>query len=113
MKVKLLANLGEKDATAAQLEQDKAIEGATVNVPSKVAEAFIKRGIAADPAGAKDFNKVERPEAADDGAEDGDETDLESLTKHELKAYADEHGIEGVTMAMAKDDMIAAIQAAG
>lgn len=34
------------------------------------------------------------------------------MTKAELLAYAQEHGIEGVSMSMLKADMIAAIEAA-
>lgn len=34
------------------------------------------------------------------------------MTKAQLMAYAEENGIEGVSMAMLKADMIAAIEAA-
>lgn len=34
------------------------------------------------------------------------------MTKAELLAYAEENGIEGVSMSMLKKDMIAAIEAA-
>lgn len=43
---------------------------------------------------------------------DAPETDLESMTKAELLAYAQERGIEGVSTSMLKADMIAAIRAA-
>jgi hypothetical protein len=38
--------------------------------------------------------------------------DLDGMTKAELMAYAEAHGIGGVSMTMLKADMIAAIRAA-
>lgn len=38
--------------------------------------------------------------------------DLSGMTKAQLLAYAEEHGIEGVSSSMLKADMIAAILAA-
>lgn len=43
---------------------------------------------------------------------DPESADLESMTKAELEAYAEEKGIEGVSVSMLKAEMIAAIRAA-
>ena len=44
--------------------------------------------------------------------EPSDAVDLSSMTKAELLAYAEEHGIEGVSSSMLKADIYAVIAAA-
>ena len=54
--------------------------------------------------------------ASDQGANDqgdqGDDVDLNSMTKAELLAYAEENGITGLSDSMTKDEIIAAIEEA-
>ena len=99
MRLKMTANLGYRDAKRLGLDQFKATEGATIDADEDAAAELLKNGWATEP-GTKDVKSA--PAA---GGEDFDE-----MTKEELKAYADAHGIAGVTMAMAKDDMTKAVK---
>jgi hypothetical protein len=51
-------------------------------------------------------------EAKARGAQPAAEPDLDGMTKDELKAHADAHKVDGVTLAMTKDEMLRAIKKA-
>jgi len=95
--LKLTTTLGTEDAARLGLEGTK--EGDTVEVSGKVADELIRNRWAEGEA-----KPAKGAEAADA------EVDLEGMTKHELAEYAAEMGIEGVTIALTKDEMIRAIQ---
>lgn len=127
MQLKLTTNLGSVDAKRIGVDPEKATEGATVNVDSKAAEELIARGWAVDPgrkapathrANSAEFSETPGDvlgreadaEIGSDDESDDEPPDFDTMTKDELKTFADAHGIEGVTMAMAKDDMLRAVK---
>jgi hypothetical protein len=121
----LALNIGAEDARKYGLG-DKRKAGTTVEVEDEAADALIAAGLAAEPGedppqggGGAVPEGEERPEREPGpgrGPRPGpppQPPNLDEMTKEDLKTYADAHGIEGVTMAMAKDDMLRQIRRAG
>lgn len=124
--VKLLLNIGKKDAPRLGLAPDKCLDGTTVSVSDEAADEMLLKGWATDklgddrpkvsarPVSSATINtegtKDPAPGDEDDGEGDEDEgPDFEGMTKEQLKAHADKNRIAGVNMAMSKDDMVKAI----
>jgi hypothetical protein len=123
--LKLLLNIGDRDAPALGLTRTK--EGDVVSVDDKTATILLERGWATDPGSdepapqakptssttppVKDIVAAQSSQAAHSAASAPAE-DFDGMTKEDLKAYADDYGIAGVTMAMTKDDMVKAVKKA-
>ena len=124
MKLRLTTNLGFVDARKHGLTVETAREGRIVDLSDESAKELIGHGWAVEPGkkagtgtppNSGDFDDtpggVLARESVTGGDEDeDDETDFDAMTKEELKEYADENDIAGVTMAMAKDDMLKAVK---
>lgn len=90
MKLTLSMNIGAKDAK--RLGLDKVRRGEVVTTTNKAAiEELRRRGLV-----------IETADAASTAAT----PDFDAMTKDELKAYADDHGIEGVTTSLTKDETL-------
>jgi hypothetical protein len=99
-KLKLQLNIGTGDARRLGLEKTRA--GETVSVEKEAADEMLSKGWAIEPG-------QEPP--APPGAPQGP-PDLEALTKEELVEFAQAHKVEGVTMAMIKEEIIRTIRRA-
>jgi len=98
-KLKMTTTLGDGDAERLGLAGAK--EGDEIEASGKVADELIKRGWAVE-------HEHELAEGQADAGE-GTAADLDRMTKAELAEYAESLGVEGVTTAMHKDEMIEAI----
>lgn len=103
-RVKFLLNIGRKDAARLDLDADKAREGAVINVSSEIADELLKHGWAVGASG--ESAAAAAPESAPAPP------DFDAMTKEELHAFAQSHGIEGVSMAMHKDEQVRLIKRA-
>jgi hypothetical protein len=110
-KLKLALNIGTADAQRLGLDKVKA--GETVDVESKeAADELLHKGWAVEPG--QDAPQVAAAPAPAPvvAAVPVGPPDFDAMTKEDLKAYADDQKIDGVTMAMAKDDMVRHIKRA-
>jgi hypothetical protein len=103
VKLRLLRNIGDDDAR--RLDLENRMEGETIDAKQPVADELLRRGLATDAAAPP------RATAAPAAAV-AVPPDFDAMTKEDLQSYADKQGIEGVSLAMRKDDMIAAIEEA-
>ncbi len=99
MRLKLALNIGDKDAK--RLELDKTQAGDIVEVKKEAADEMLLRGWGVDPTGTREVIDV-TPGAP--------ELDFDTMTKEDLKTFADENKVEGVTQTMNKDDMLRAVK---
>lgn len=128
-KLKLLLNIGKRDAQRLGLQETLA--GKSVSVAADVADEMLRRGWATEPdrdapaPHAAPTTSATLPPAQPQGPPVGPgpgpspnppappAPDLDAMTKDELKAHADRLKIDGVTLAMTKDEMIKVIKKAG
>lgn len=93
MKLTLSMNIGAKDAK--RLGLDKVLRGEVVTTTNKAAiDELRRRGLVIE-------TTADAPATA---------VDFDAMTKEELKAYADDHGIEGVTTSLTKDETLKAVK---
>lgn len=124
-RLKLRINIGIPDARRLGLDPAAAREGSTIDVADEAAAELLRRGWAEEPpaggpaVGLKAIPPVDLRADADGNVDDDDDDsdddgtpDLESMTKDELKAYADEYGIPGVTTHLTKAEMVELIRRA-
>ncbi|HEX6985676.1 MAG TPA: hypothetical protein VF170_09875 [Planctomycetaceae bacterium] len=103
MKLTLSRNIGVQDARRLGLDPAKAKEGRTVDVTDRKAiDELRSRGLVIETAAEGTSVEVRAAETPD----------FEAMTKDELKAHADANAIEGVTLAMSKDEMVKAVKKA-
>ena len=115
MKLKLTINIGVPDATRMNLANT--LEGETVDVKPAVADELLKRGWGMDPAA---YDAA--AEAAAKGAPvrtivppaapiaTPESVDFDTMTKDELKSYADANKVAGVTPMMTKDEILKTVK---
>jgi hypothetical protein len=114
--LKLSLNIGKKDAPRLGLT-DKTLAGDVVTVKDEAADEMLAKGWAVEPGREAPAEAAPRgatppagtpPPTGHAPAEDF----FDGMTKEDLKAYADDFGIAGVTMAQTKDEMVKAIKKA-
>jgi hypothetical protein len=108
VKLRLLRNIGDDDAR--RLDLENRMEGETIDAKQPVADELLRRGLATDAA--TPLRATATPAPAVAVPPGTAPPDFDAMTKEDLQSYADKQGIEGVSLAMRKDDMIAAIEEA-
>lgn len=102
MKLKLALNIGKPDAQKLGLDFDKAKAGSEVNVKQDVADILLRNGWAIQSG--SDVTVEESVAAAN--AKTGDKPDFDAMTLEELRTYAKDNSIEGVTTSLNKDETL-------
>jgi DnaJ-domain-containing protein 1 len=110
MKLRLLLNIGKDDAR--RLELDRTLAGEVVSVKQEVADELLRNCWATEASASDEVRERADVKATPSGSA-ALEPAFDSMTKEDLKAYADEHKVPGVHPSMTKDDMVRAIRKAG
>lgn len=105
MKLTLATNIGRPDAKKLGLDFEKAKRGNEVNVKQDVADILLKNGWAIQTGS----NATVAESAAAANAED-EEPDFKSMTVEQLRTFAKDNEIEGVTTTMNRDETVAAVR---
>lgn len=108
-RLKLLLNLGKPDAARLGIDFAEAREGKVVTVDDEVGNELLTKGWAADPNDERFKAAAAAPAVAATPAAPQvapPPPDFDAMTKEELKAFADDKKVEGINMAMHKDEMV-------